>query len=212
MNLDFLIMKYKNVIFFASTLSVLFAGTLQASQSAHVHGQAQALVAMDNGVLEIEFESPAMNIVGFEHAPQTDQQKTIVETAKKILETPGSILSVNEYCSLLQFELSLPESHDSQTSDARSDEFHETHHEDAQNHDDGEKHYHESHDHEHTSEHSEINARWRFECKPDGEALEIRFSIFENFPALEKISLNWINENSQGATVLDATNASVELR
>ena len=210
-------MKYINVIFFASTLSVFYVGKLQAVQSAHVHGQAQALIAMDSGALEIEFKSPAMNILGFEHAPQTDQQKNVVKTAKKILETPGSILSVNEYCSLQQFELSLPESHASRMhsdthSDTNDDEPHEHHHDDALNHDDGEKHGHESRVHEHTSEHSEINARWSFECKPNGDALKIRFSIFENFPALEKISLNWINENSQGATVLDATNVSAELR
>jgi Protein of unknown function (DUF2796) len=35
----------------------------------HVHGVAQLNVALDGNVLWIELNSPAMNIVGFEHAP-----------------------------------------------------------------------------------------------------------------------------------------------
>ncbi|MBV2097249.1 MAG: DUF2796 domain-containing protein, partial [Candidatus Thiodiazotropha sp.] len=60
---------------------------IQAAESdhehheAHVHGEAELLIAIEGDALEIEFRSPAMNIVGFEHQPADKAQMEAVEAA-----------------------------------------------------------------------------------------------------------------------------------
>ncbi|TWI52438.1 uncharacterized protein DUF2796 [Pseudomonas duriflava] len=58
------------------------------SLDAHEHGVAQLNVALEEQSLELELHSPAMNIVGFEHAAQSAQDKLTVEKAKQQLQDP----------------------------------------------------------------------------------------------------------------------------
>lgn len=58
---------------------------------AHEHGAASLNIAVDGDQLLIELESPAANIVGFEHAPNDDQQRAAVETAKTALGDGGQL-------------------------------------------------------------------------------------------------------------------------
>jgi hypothetical protein len=57
------------------TLAIILSSFLAQSQKAHVHGAAQMNVAMEGAKGELEFESPAEGIVGFEHTPKTAAQK-----------------------------------------------------------------------------------------------------------------------------------------
>ena len=43
----------------------------EGSLEAHVHGMSDLTIAVEGGEIEIEFESPAMNIVGFEYKAQS---------------------------------------------------------------------------------------------------------------------------------------------
>ena len=51
----------------------------------HVHGIAQLNLALANNELLIEFESPAADIVGFEHEPRNDNEKAAYQKALGIL-------------------------------------------------------------------------------------------------------------------------------
>jgi hypothetical protein len=59
---------------------------------AHVHGKAKLAIAMDGLKGEIEFESPAEGIVGFEHEAKTPAQKNQVEAALEVLRKRGAEL------------------------------------------------------------------------------------------------------------------------
>lgn len=73
-----------------------------ATLHAHEHGSAMLNIAADGNVLLIEFESPAANIVGFEHEPRTAAQTTAIEAAINRLENFDSVfhLSGNAACEL----------------------------------------------------------------------------------------------------------------
>jgi hypothetical protein len=45
-------------------------------------------VVLDGKTLELELDSPAMNLVGFEHAASTDADKAKVAAARQQLEQP----------------------------------------------------------------------------------------------------------------------------
>ena len=51
----------------------------------HVHGVASLNIALADNELFIEFESPAIDIVGFEHEPGTDEEKATFQKALGIL-------------------------------------------------------------------------------------------------------------------------------
>ncbi len=62
-------------------------------QVAHVHGTVDLTIAQEGNLVEIAIESPAINIVGFEHQARTNEQKQAVAQAKTALETPTQLFS-----------------------------------------------------------------------------------------------------------------------
>lgn len=61
---------------------------------AHVHGQANAFVVLEGRNLSVVLESPAANIVGFEHRANTPEQRSIVLAAQETLAQGERVLKV----------------------------------------------------------------------------------------------------------------------
>ena len=58
---------------------------------AHQHGAAALLVSLDGRVLQIAYEGPAENILGFEHAPKTEAQRKTVARAEEQLRQSAQL-------------------------------------------------------------------------------------------------------------------------
>ena len=144
---------------------------------AHVHGAAELDVALEHAELDIELRSPAMNLVGFEHAPGSAADERKVADAHKQLEQPAALfgLPASAGCELKTVELESPLFH----STAETAE-----------------HAHEHHDHD--SQHSDIHARYSYDCaNPEAlPAIDLR-KLFEVFPATEKVQAQLIGPNGQ---------------
>jgi hypothetical protein len=80
------------------------------SLGAHEHGAAELDAALDGSTLEVELRSPAMNLVGFEHAPSSEADKHKVADARKQLEQPNGLfgLPASAGCTLAESELESP--------------------------------------------------------------------------------------------------------
>jgi hypothetical protein len=76
------------------TLSILIFTACDIEEhheGAHVHGEAQLSVVLDDpNTLVIEFRSPAHDILGFEHLPSDDQEKALAEKTLRDLESDSS--------------------------------------------------------------------------------------------------------------------------
>ncbi|UNG19430.1 DUF2796 domain-containing protein [Stutzerimonas zhaodongensis] len=155
------------------------------SLGAHEHGAAELDAALDGSTLEIELRSPAMNLVGFEHAPSSDADKRKIADARKQLEQPNSLfgLPAAAGCTLAETELESPLF-------------------EGEAHDHGEEH---EHDEEHESQHSEIHAHYRFDCAtPQAlQALDLQ-GLFKAFPGTQKIQAQLIGPKGQRGAQLDA--------
>ena len=57
----------------------------------HVHGVSEIQLVMSEHKIELNFESPANNILGFEHSAQSPKEKQQVLAAKEILSTAASL-------------------------------------------------------------------------------------------------------------------------
>lgn len=62
-------------------------------QSSHVHGVVELTVALEGNLVAIGIESPANNIVGFEHQAETDEEVKIAMRAKNILEKSNQLFT-----------------------------------------------------------------------------------------------------------------------
>jgi Protein of unknown function (DUF2796) len=58
---------------------------------AHEHGRGTLNIGLEGSRLSMELDVPGADIVGFEHAAKTAQQKATVEKAKKLLAAPQTL-------------------------------------------------------------------------------------------------------------------------
>jgi hypothetical protein len=155
------------------------------SLDAHEHGVAQLNVVLDGQALELELESPAMNLVGFEHAAKSDADKAKVAAAHSQLQEPLALFGLNAGdCTVSKQELESPLF-------AVKEKQH------AHGHKHEHKEQHGDHDSEH-SEHSEIHAHYQLDCKTPGALKQLNLGeLFKRFPATEKIQVQLIGPNGQ---------------
>ncbi|KQU79007.1 MULTISPECIES: DUF2796 domain-containing protein [unclassified Rhizobacter] len=60
---------------------------------AHVHGVAELRIVVDGSQLQLSLESPLDNLLGFEHEPRTDVQRTTVRQMARTLRDAGSVFT-----------------------------------------------------------------------------------------------------------------------
>lgn len=57
---------------------------------AHEHGAATLDVALDGSTLQLQFRTPAINLLGFEHEPRSPQEHSALDRAMRLLRDPAS--------------------------------------------------------------------------------------------------------------------------
>ncbi|PRA54734.1 MULTISPECIES: DUF2796 domain-containing protein [Pseudomonas] len=155
------------------------------SLGAHEHGVGRLNAALDGQTLELELESPAMNLVGFEHAASTPADKAKVAAVRAQLEQPLTLFGLPKAanCVLSEQELESPLFGDKPEDHVAHDHADEAKDADA---------------HEHHHDHSEIHAHYQFTCtQPDALKTLDLAPLFKTFPATQKIQLQLIGPNGQ---------------
>jgi hypothetical protein len=177
-------------------LSLAFCPLVAISAEKHVHGDAELFIALEGNQVLIEFESPADNIIGFEHAPATPLQHQQLATSLALLEEHSSIAAFSEItCKQISAEVESP----------------------FKNHDEHEKSHdseHKEHGHEHEkSEHTEFHTSYTLECNADTQNLSaITINAFKHFKGINNITVKWVTANGQGSTKVTATKTELELK
>ncbi|WP_437882434.1 DUF2796 domain-containing protein [Pseudomonas sp. LRF_L74] len=151
----------------------------------HEHGVASLNVALDGRTLEIELQSPAMNIVGFEHAATSDADKASAAAAKARLQKPLELFALSAAaCTIQENQVKSPLFGDKA-------EAHEHEHAD---------------EHEHAHEHADVDADYAFTCdKADALKTLDLSAFFLQFPATEKINVQLIGPSGQKGAQLTKT-------
>ncbi|MFJ2712298.1 DUF2796 domain-containing protein [Pseudomonas sp. NPDC087346] len=168
------------------------------SLGAHEHGVGRLNAALDGQTLELELESPAMNLVGFEHAAASDADKAKVAAARAQLEKPLTLFNLPAAagCKVSSQELQSPLFGDKPDADDHDDDDHD------QPAKAGEEHHHE---------HSEIHAHYQFTCAAPGALKTLDLAnIFNTFPATQKIQVQLIGPSGQQGTEVTAKAAALK--
>ncbi|WP_460133637.1 DUF2796 domain-containing protein [Pseudomonas sp. S1_E04] len=169
------------------------------SLGAHEHGVGRLNAVLDGQALELELDSPAMNLVGFEHVATSAADKAKVAAARKQLENPVALFNLPKAagCVISSQELNSPLFGDKPEAD----------------HDDDDDHDHDAKDgaHEHHHDHSEIHAHYQFTCATPTALSNLDLSqVFKTFPATQKIQVQLIGPSGQQGVDATATAATLK--
>ncbi|MDR6580630.1 DUF2796 domain-containing protein [Pseudomonas extremaustralis] len=154
------------------------------SLGAHEHGVGRLNAVLDGQALELELDSPAMNLVGFEHAATSAADKAKVAAARKQLENPLALFNLPKAagCEISTQELNSPLFGDKPEAD----------------HDDDDDHDAKDGAHEHHHDHSEIHAHYQFTCATPTALSNLDLTqVFKTFPATQKIQVQLIGPSGQ---------------
>lgn len=169
------------------------------SLGAHEHGVGRLNAVLDGQALELELDSPAMNLVGFEHVATTAADKAKVAAARKQLENPAALFNLPKAagCVVSSQELNSPLFGDKPEAD----------------HDEDDDHDHDAKDgaHEHHHDHSEIHAHYQFTCATPTALSNLDLTqVFKTFPATQKIQVQLIGPSGQQGVDATATAATLK--
>ncbi|KJZ10781.1 hypothetical protein TW85_18785 [Marinomonas sp. S3726] len=186
---------------------------------AHVHGEVSFNIAQDGEDLILAISAPGADIVGFEHAPETAQEKEALKQAIARLENPASLFIFDKgaQCQLsdhlIEQSLSAHDEHD----EDHHDEHHDDH--DKDHHDDHDKDHHDDHDDDHDEDHHDDHGEeshaafeitYQYECHNVEKLTEIETNWFKHFPNTQEIHVNLLTDNSQKVLELDAKHAHID--
>jgi hypothetical protein len=150
------------------------------SLGTHEHGTAKLNAALDGATLMLELDSPAMNLVGFEHPATTDTDKATLAAARARLEKPLGLfqLTAKAGCTVANQKLASPLFGDAPAADDDDDD-----------HAAGEADHHE---------HSDIHASYEFTCaSPDALNSLNLTQLFKAFPGTHKVVVQMIAPSGQ---------------
>jgi len=168
---------------------------------AHEHGVAVMNVAKIANEIQIELETPAYNVIGFEHKPKNHEQEEVVHEAIETLEKPMALFAIaGRACEVEHVDVDSP--------------FGDRHH-NLPPPPVVDKHDHKEHGHDEKEEetHSEFQIEYHFDCKASDELLSIDASqLFAKFPNFSEIRVQWLSNSQQGSVELSAKNTVIAIK
>ena len=200
------------IIFLYGVLKTLAQGSLEA----HVHGKASLNLVLDGQSLFIEFESPAYNLVGFEHEPKDQIQQKEVQDSLSLLSRPRKVFgfSAQAGCLVESVSVTTTMAGVGKNTVGYEEEHHEEEHHEEEHH---EEEHHEEEHHEHSDgdstnkeSHSEFKANYLMTCSEPEKLRTIEFKFFKEFLNLKSVQVQWINGEGQGYIELDAESSKLE--
>ena len=150
----------KNITPIALSISLAISSFAHAEEgfrqhSAHVHGHVELNIAQDGKELLMEINAPGADVVGFEHAPKTSEQKHQLENAITILKDTTNLFVFPASAGCVALNQSVAhtlegrddhDEHDHDKHDHDEHKHHDEHDHDKDKHDD--RKHHDEHDHD----------------------------------------------------------------
>ncbi len=218
-----------------ATAPIVASAQTERDLDSHEHGSALLNIAVDGSAVIVELESPWDNLVGFEHAPSTDEQHALVDSALDILNEPGQLFSfIGTSCTIaektLESKLEDTDGHDEHHDEhddkhgEKHDDDHEHDDEHAEGHDDDHDHddeHAEKHDDDHghghddhpdeSSAHSSILALYNFSCEDTSKLSSMDVNILDIWSGFDELDVQLIGENGQSSMELTAGNTQIDI-
>ena len=170
----------------ASSITALAGAEHTRQHGAHEHGAAMLQVALEGTELRIELESPAMNIVGFEHQPRNPREVQAIQQALAALGDPNRVFALPAEA---KCEAGAVEIHGPLTEAGHGPGGHK--------------------DKEPADVHSDLQVRYRFTCAQVDALRTLDVRLFALFPKMQRLRVELIGPKGQSATNLSRDRAKI---
>ena len=167
----------------------------QSSLEAHIHGEAKLNIVFEGPELLIELKSPSYNLVGFEHAPKTNNQLELVENTISLLKNFKNVANTSSEANCKIADASVSTS----MRGIHEDEHHE------------DEHHEDEHQHSAKEIHSEFSATYSLICNKPENLKSIQLELFSTFELMEEIAVQMIIQGKQGFAELNPDNPNLKL-
>lgn len=159
---------------------------------AHEHGVGALNIAIDGTTLSMELRAPGADIVGFEHAAESEIDRAAIDAAVATLATPLDLflLPAAAECSVTQAGARL--AGDTDHDHSASHEDHDAHAED--------------------SGHSEFHADYTLACGDTSALTEITFAYFDRFKNARELEVQIVTGSGAQAFEVERDAPVLDLR
>lgn len=167
------------VIAFAASASLALSSASIADEhrelGPHEHGHGTLNLAIEGSSVKMELEVPGADIVGFEHAPSTADQKDAVDKAKQTLSQPLALFKVpaDAKCTVKEATVKVQE-------------------EEHEHGEEGEKEAKGS-----TAHHNEFFVEYALDCSAVDALTSLGFDFFKSFENAKILTVNVITSKGQ---------------
>ncbi len=179
--------RFKPYVLVSCTLALILPITLAHAHGlgAHVHGTGSLQVAVDNDGLSLDMDTPLDNLLGFEHEPRNDKQKTAVRKMAQTLRDAARqfVLSPAAHCTLSSVHLA------SSVLDPKLL---------------GENSKHQQVAKEEEAGHADLDAGFTFTCTNPKELHDMEIKLFDSFPNLHQLDVQLVGPHGQAGMKLDS--------
>lgn len=200
-------------------LSVTAFAQLERQHDVHVHGSATGNLSIDGEALRLELEIPGINLVGFEHAPATDQQQSRLDETEAFLRAADWLVAdPRGGCEIASVSA---HTHGFSEDDDHGHENHDHRHDHAHDHEHG-SHEHQGHDHredsgqaephhDHGDDHAEFHLVITMDCETPDRLAWVDLQLFDDFPANQEMAVDVLTDRVATQARLTPGSERVEL-
>ena len=187
---------------------------------AHEHGHGTLDIVVEGEEMVIELRIPAVNVVGFEHAPKDDAEREAVRQALVPFADAASVLVVpaEAECEVEETEaavasMTLDDDHEGERHGDGDDHDHkkDLHETDEHARHEPEKDQHEEHEESGAEAHSELRATYHFHCHAPERLVEVEVRVFEHLRDAEEIDVRAVTATAQLAMEVRPDSTVVQL-
>jgi len=154
----------------------------------HVHGVGELHVVIEDNGLDIELHGPLDNLIGFEHAPRTDAQRSAVKTMVTKLNNPALLfkLPAEASCKAGATQIDSPLTNAPKTGKGSPKE----------SGGDG--------------DHADLTATFKFSCEHIENLKSFEVDVFDAFPGTRTIKAEIVGLHGQSAKTLSPDDRSLK--
>jgi hypothetical protein len=154
------------------------------SRGVHEHGSATVDIAVQDATLDIALHSPAINVIGFEHAPRSTEERAALAQANRVFGSPQGLFSIPPGAACTSTSVTLiPITYEQDGDDDKPN-----------------------------APHADYDVSYRFRCAHADQLRWIDIKLFDQMKGMRKIVANVVTPALQAQSLLSPDNTRVHLR
>lgn len=187
----------------ASVATAPLAAQEFKQEGKHVHGQVTLNLALENDLLSVEMEAPAINVLGFERAPRDAAEQQLVRDAAAWLGAGRSLLGVPAAAGCRRVEASVDAPKWEDTKGKAGDK-----HDHSHDHDHGHDHAHGDEEHAH----ADYLASATFKCSNPAALAWVEVWALRQLRDVTEVTVNVVSPQVQKSVRTNRADERIALR